>query len=386
MPESPNKEASAVPLKPITANLRARASFSSPALRRVEPPAPGKAPASRPSAASPIAPIAPGVNRGATLSGYEMDLLRGGASRARRKMLIRRWSFVGATSVAVILAFSAGFLWKKSSAKAPSVAAAEPVAEDRRHEAVVLMDRAVRAKHEEKFDDAISTVAQARQADPGLHGGDTVLAEIALRRGDSPVVRRAAREALNRGENPADANLLLAVDSWQARGLPGGSTGAAGDAALLRLVDAEAAELSNGNVRFFQGDLLRELGRNAEAQRSLLGGLHRQQPWTSVSVIAAKQQLAGAEAGNVPTSTPAGDAMVALREALRAGEEPRPFIDQLRAVVSEGQSLELLQDAAFDGPDEPDSLVRARSAEPAPIPHGRIEPPDMTRRAKSYGY
>ncbi|MBE2180803.1 MAG: hypothetical protein IAE97_10055 [Chthoniobacterales bacterium] len=200
------------------------------------------------------------------------------------------------------------------------------------------------------------------------------------------MVRRSAREALNRGDNIADANLLLALDRWQARALPGGSTGASGDAALLLLADATSAEFSNGTVWFFQGDLLRELGRNAEAQRSLLGGLHRQQPWTSAAVIAAKLQLAGAEAGNVPTSTPAGDAMVALRQTLRAGGDPQPALDNLRAVVAGSQGAELLHDTALDVADPPEALNRARAAKPAAIPYGGIEPPDMARRAKSYGY
>lgn len=375
MPPPPRKPAdSAIPLRPIKTVPR---SILPP--RPVPPQSPPRVektvPRRPPPMALPVAPVAPGINPGAALSASEMDRLRRRNLRSARRASVRQWTALAATAAAMIAAFTGGYLWKTAGASSADAAPAV-VAPAQQQQALAFLDEAVTAKHEERYDEAISAVARARAADPTVPGGELLLAEIALHRGDSPVVRRAAREALARGQNVADANLLLALDKWQSRALPGESVANAGEAATQMLTEATAAEMSNGAAWFFLGDLQASIGRTAQARGALLGGLHRMQPWGSAAVVAAKRQVAAAEAGRAVAETPAGVTLVDLRRAVREGGDVQPLLDTLRSSLVASQTRVLLADAALATPQPPAPLARARSAAPDPIPHGSVAPPE----------
>lgn len=371
-----------VALRPIKTLPRSILPPRAPTPPPASTPAPSAKPAFRrpPPIALPVAPVAPGVNRGATLSTAEMDRMRRRERRARDRATSRRWIALSTTALAMIAAFVGGYLWKSGAmSSAPATAPADTATPEQQRQALALMDDAVRAKRQENYEDAINAVAKAREADPAVRGGDALLAEIAYRRKDSSMVNRFAREALRRGENVADVHILLSLDKWRARELPGSPVAGVDDLVAQLLMEGSHAEMWNGIPRFFLGDLQGLMGRASEGQRTLLGSLHRMHPWGSIVVISAKKELAAAESGVDVAETPAGSALVNLRRALLDGADVQPHLASLRALLAASQVRVLLGDPSFQGAALPAPLMRARRVAPDPIPYGTLPPPDDSR-------
>lgn len=251
-----------------------------------------------------------------------------------------------------------------------------PVNTERRESAMRLIDEAVRAKYEGRLKDALLAAADARRADPKVAGADLIAADIALAQRDPERSRQAAAQALQQGHNESAAKLLLALaETTSSR-----STG--GDRVRVLLEEAAEAEFSNPAIHYVWGDLLRITGREKEAQRKLLGSLHRQEPWMSSTIIAAKLQLASVEAsrtgirsgetGGKIAPTLAGDALVAIHGALRSGGDLRVPLQNLWASIAVHLKKDLLDDPVFDVPAAPPILEEARKAQPPPIPHGEL--------------
>lgn len=305
--------------------------------------------------------------------------------RARRhnKHLRRRRISRAAVAMIAVGAFAAGFVWKLAAAHFASWAPA-PADPSSRAEALRLMDDAVSAKRANDYDKAMAAASAARKADPNVPGVEALVGGIALETRQLDVMHRAAHEALARGQNPATANLLLALEKWMTRGRSGGSTGAAQAASVL-LAEGAAAEMSNGEVFFFWGDIQRHAGREDPAHDRLQGALHRMQPWDSADILAAKMQLAASEAqslakadggemSSVP-STIAGRALVNLRDALASQDDALPALAALHGAVTVRQTSILLGDQVFGVPDPPAWLAQARGRGAEFIPKRKILPP-----------
>ena len=217
-------------------------------------------------------------------------------SGRRRPRLLRSGTLGWLALVCLALAFLAGVGWQRTAADRAKRAAASsgPTPEDQAA-ARRLLERAVTARHADQPDEALRLAREARQTDPKTPGAAMFIAELALRQGKPDEVDTAAREAIGQGVDVAGVKVVLAVNRWMQRSDT--SVADAGAAAAQFLQEASAEELSNGAARFFAGDLQRAVGRPGEAHRSLLGGLHRQEPWHSSALLAAKVRLAGEEAG-----------------------------------------------------------------------------------------
>jgi len=275
-------------------------------------------------------------------------------SNQRAAQQRRRALAIGASTLLILAAFFAGLTWKKWKTKPTEVrsqAATQVATAQQQADALRLMDEAVKAKYEERYDDALRIVEESRHADPGIRGVDYISGEIALQRGESQIVKSFSREAIRRGENVADATLLLALDTWMSRGQPERAA-QAGAVATQILEEASMKDLSSGEVRFFLGDLQRLLGQPASAHRSLLAGAARLSPWSSSELILAKLQLAADEAGatadsiEIP-STAGNRAVLRLGTALRHGQDPQAALDIVVACFTTRQTTALLADAYF---------------------------------------
>ncbi len=305
--------------------------------------------------------------------------------RARRRREHIRRRLISRATVALVAAgaFAAGFAWKVVAAHL-AFAAPAPADPASQAEALRFVDDAVSAKAAKDYDKATAAAAAARKADPNLPGVDALVGEIALEAGQPDLMRRAAHEALARGQDQATANLLLALEKWMMRGRAGGASGAA-QAASLFLAEGASAELSNDAVFFFWGDIERHAGREDLAHDRLQGALHRMQPWHSVDIIAAKMQLAASEARALPAdagggefsvpSTAAGHALVNLRGALVSQGDPMPSLAALCGAVTAHQASILLGDQAFGTPDPPAWLAEARTRPAEAGPLRKIPPP-----------
>lgn len=209
---------------------------------------------------------------------------------------MRRLAWIAVVSLITLWAFGAGYLWRQLRTKS---AAAEPTTEQaipqQQAQAFAVLDRAVRAWHEGLTNEAWRLAKDAQRVDPTVPGAALLQAEMSLLASDTEGVSIAANEALAQETYAADARLLLALNAWMLRGKTG--TEDAGRSATRFLAEASEAELANNQVRFFASDLLRAIGRPGEAHASLMGSLHRQGPWDSISLLTAKLWLTLQEAG-----------------------------------------------------------------------------------------
>lgn len=225
-------------------------------------------------------------------------------SGRRRPFVLRSSTLSWVALVVMALAFLGGIAWQRSAAsRAKSAAATGPTPEEQAA-ARRLLESAVTARYADQPDEALRLAREARETDPMTPGAATFIAELALRQGRSEDVDTAARDAVRQGLDVADAKLLLALTRWMQRAET--SVADAGAAATQLLEEASAEELSNGTARFFAGDLQRAVGRPGEAHRSLLGGLHRQEPWHSSALLAAKLRLVMEEGGQRSADIPGG--------------------------------------------------------------------------------
>jgi hypothetical protein len=296
-------------------------------------------------------------------------------------------AFLGWVSlVLVILAFAAGLVWQKVRLQRQADdGAADAIGPVQRVRALGLLDSAVEAKNGQLWSEAARLAVEARQTDPTAPGVDIFLGELALEQGDTDTVGSAAQAALQRDPASASAKLLLALKAWMLRGQTGSTE--AGAVATQMLQEAAADEMSNGAVRFFAGDFLRAIGRSAEAHANLLGGLHRQHPWHSAAMIAAKLQLAVHDAG---PSASLGSAAFAGPEVERFGLSAGAFLraargtgdaagaaSALRRIFTAKQIALLFSDPALA--KQPAALV-GPSLELS-VPFGGLAPPADQDRA-----
>ena len=183
----------------------------------------------------------------------------------------------------------------------------------------------------------------------------------------------------------SSTGVTLALNRWLGRTQSGAVEARATATQLLE--EATAEELSNGSARFFAGDLQRSVGRPGEAHRSLLGGLHRQEPWHSTALLSAKMRLAAAEAApradpNVPALSADGDAFGApaydMHRALQGGDEVAiaPVRARLQGAFTGWQLGVLARDPAFA------SLELVPAGEGPAVPFAAIPPPAAKKESK----
>lgn len=294
------------------------------------------------SARRPSAPGAPEMSsRLVSVEEKEKKSRRSRREQRRR----RRWSMAARVIAAILLTASAaaGFWWQKNKiGRAGEVAApVSAVSPEQKAEALRLIDEAVAAKHEGRVQSAINAAQRARSVDPEVRGVDILLGELAFEAKEPQAVERAAREALRRNENIADAKLLLALASWMQREGMGKNPLAAAQTALQYLDEAATDEASNAPVFFFRGEMARMSGDNVmQAQQALLGAVHRMQPWFSTAYLSAKRYAAAVARGGAFEVSPdaVGQALADLDLSAEQAAD-----DRSRAVASLAQFLTTVQ-------------------------------------------
>jgi len=276
--------------------------------------------------------------------------------RSSRRALRRRqvtskvaWVVSGAL---VLSAFGGGLLWHSNKVnRAAAQVVAPQISPDLRASALLSLDEAVKARHEERMDEAMAKLASAQQADPHLPGLELLAGEIALERRDTDALRRASHNALQRGDNEASAKLLAALEVWLRRGEMG--LDRAAPQARQLLLEAAGIGPSDASIHFFHGELSRQLGDGLAAYAHLLSALRRQSPWRSSAMLRVKMQLAADEAvaAGAAVKVPALDSQSAAalrwREALRAGTGAEDALGAMIALTPRLQIIVLLDDAAL---------------------------------------
>ena len=308
------------------------------------------------------------------------------SGRRRRPFALRGSTLAWLAVICMALAFAAGVVWQRTAAtRAKNAVATGPTPEEQAA-ARRLLESAVTARYADQTDDALRLAREARETDPMTPGAATFIAEVALRQGKTDEVDIAAREAIQRGRYVADAKLLLALNRWMGRTQSGAVDARA--AATQLLEEATAEELSNGTARFFAGDLQRAVGRPGEAHRSLLGGLHRQEPWHSSALLAAKLRLAMEEGGQRvaetlgdPSSSDSdavfGAVVYDMQRALQSGDETAIAAARarLQGAFTSRQLGMLSNDSAFASLE----LVPAGGAD---VPFAAILPPSVKKESE----
>lgn len=241
----------------------------------------------------------------------------------------------------------------------------------KREEALKLMDVATQAKHDGRSHDAIAAARAAQQTAPDMPGANILLAELALEARRPKELKLAAEESLRRGQNPAEAKLLLALEKWMTRGTGVYSMESIAKAKQL-LTEAFNADPSNMTILFFRGDIESFNGNKSEAQNFLLGALHRQQPWLSSALLTAKMHLAADETAKMPKETKAlslmppqsaaGDALVALRQTMQSGSDLHAPLAILRGTLTERQLKNIFNDQAFQNKNLPAPILQIKTA------------------------
>ena len=308
------------------------------------------------------------------------------SGRRRRPFALRGSTLAWLAVICMALAFAAGIAWQRTAAtRAKNAVATGPTPEEQAT-ARRLLESAVTARYADQTDDALRLACEARETDPMTPGAATFIAEVALRQGETDEVDIAAREAIQQGRYVADAKLLLALNRWMGRTQSGAVDARA--AATQLLEEATAEELSNGTARFFAGDLQRAVGRPGEAHRSLLGGLHRQEPWHSAALLSAKMRLAVEEAGpragpNVPASSAGADtfggAAYDMHRALQSGNEAAIAAARakLQGAFTSRQLGILSSDSAFA------SLKLVPAGEGSDVPFAAVPPPAVKKESEA---
>ena len=210
------------------------------------------------------------------------------AERAKRR-------FAAAVALsAVAAAFLCGFGYVKLSALASRLGTAEVVETRPSAQAMDLLDRGMRAKNEERYDEAADLAAQARAADPGIRGADVLVAMAAMKQQRPDVVEAASREALKRGIDVPSAKLLLALNAWMLRAQFGQGIAPA-ESALRQTAEVCADAPFEADAYFFLGEMNRTLGLFTVSHANFLSALRRMGPWSSASILEAKIQSAPAD-------------------------------------------------------------------------------------------
>jgi hypothetical protein len=305
--------------------------------------------------------------------------------RSRKQPVLLRFAkpgvFYALAVLVVLLAFGAGYWAQRMRSHSPRDAVTPTVDAAVRAQALGLLDEAVRARWEERFQGALNAARQARALDEGLPGVDALVGELALEQKETETVRRAANEALRRGHNQASAHLLLALVMWMNRDSE--DPAKAGPSAMQALGDAAKHQPSNSAVYFFLGELSRLRGESGTAHRHLLGALYRQTPWISSGLLAVKLHLAAEEAAAMGRLVLAGTesiparAALALRVAESGDIEPREVLKNFFAVTPAAYLRVLADDPAFAGYVGSPEFEAGRQPTAVEVPFGetRANPP-----------
>ena len=218
----------------------------------------------------------------------------------QKQAVLRRaaWAF---SIVLCVGAFVGGFVFQrhKPSEQAAAQEVAPQVAQEQKEEALRLMDEAVRAKYEDRTEEAVRIAQRARQIDPSVRGVDILAGEIAIESPD-PGKRQeallAANSALACGEDTAASRLILALGTWQEQD----GEGAAGFTAktrALRLIGEAADEFPSAPaLHFFWSEMVAPSGHYRDVHRRMLTAMHCTQPWHSSVLIARKASFASRDA------------------------------------------------------------------------------------------
>lgn len=253
-------------------------------------------------------------------------LPKGSRKAARR----RQRMFLLSASLAIALAFAAGYFWKSHvlhASRNPSPRSS--VTPEDRRKALAAIDDAARAKTEKRMAGRLAALERARQADPQMPAPDILLAEIAFESEKFDEMRAATASATAKGGYIADAELLLGLDKWVNRGSSSLTSSAAN--AAVHFAASSDADFAFFQAWFFWGDFLRYAGNEDEGRTHILSALHRLNPWDSYDVMAAKATFASAEAGNSAMGalpflqdSPWTRATTDLAAKWQAGETPTP--------------------------------------------------------------
>ena len=269
----------------------------------------------------------------------------------------RRMIFCTVSALIILSSFLASFFWHRLQFRWLAAASdISPATEEQRASALRSLDEAVRARYEERMDDAIAQLAMAQQADPQLPGLELLAGEIAVQQRDTDALSRASANASQRGDSEAPAKLLAALGVWLRRSELGVER--AGPQAKQLLLEAAESSPSDASVHFFHGELSRQLGEGSAAHAYLLSALRRQSPWTSSALLRVKMQLAAAEAFEageaVEVPAPDSQSAVALRwrEAVRRGTDAPEELKAMIALAPSLQTIVLLPDPALKFGDD----------------------------------
>jgi hypothetical protein len=218
----------------------------------------------------------------------------------QKQAVLRRaaWAF---SIVLCMGAFVSGFVFQrhKPNEQAAAQQPAPQVAQEQKEEALRLIDEAVRAKYEDRTDEALRIAQRARQIDPSVLGVDILAGEIAIESPD-PKKRQealpAANRALDNGEDTAGARLILALGTWQEH--DGESVaGFTAKTRALRLIGEAADEFPSAPaLHFFWSEMLAPSGQYRDAHRRIVTAMHCTQPWHSSVLIARKASFASRDA------------------------------------------------------------------------------------------
>jgi hypothetical protein len=198
-------------------------------------------------------------------------------------------------------AFVSGFVFQrhKPNEQAAGQQPAPQVAKEQKEKALRLIDEAVRAKYEDRTDEALLIAQRARQIDPSVRGVDILAGEIAIESPD-PEKRQeallAASRALDRGEDTAGARLILALGTWQEQDGEGAAGFTAKTRALRLIGEAADAFPSAPALHFFWSEMLAPSGHYRDVHRRMLTAMHCAQPWHSSVLIARKTSSASRDA------------------------------------------------------------------------------------------
>lgn len=267
--------------------------------------------------------------------------------------------FVGATALFCIGFCFAGYAWqseKLRQQKIPSLTEPLPTNGAARAKALEAIDEAITARSEDRLTGAYNALDRARTADPLAPSMDLLFAMLALKQGDAQSARLAVRSAIRKNQNLVDANVLLGVERWRARGPGNIETGTAAEEASRLFAEAVQADLFDSGAHFFWAEVLRGSGLEAEGHLHAVGALHRMNPWQSASIISAKAALAaeefGQEFGAGVSTLPAqdieiGDAAVKMRRAINDDAGKLPAAQNLRCRLTAAQARILASDSAL---------------------------------------
>jgi hypothetical protein len=295
------------------------------------------------------------------------------------RQLSRKEIIFCTVAVLIILSsFVASFFWHRLQLRRLAAASdISPSTEEQRASALRSLDEAVRARYEERMDEAMAQLAMAQQTDPQLPGLELLAGEIAIEKRDTEALRHASANALQRKDNKASAKLLAALEVWQRR--DGLGMEQAGPQAKQLLLDAAESEPSHVAAHFFYGEISRQLGDSTAAHAHLLLALRRLVAWQSSALLQVKMQLAAAEALEagevVEVSAPDAQSAVALRwqEAVRRGTDASEELKAMIALAPSLQTIVLLPDPALKfGDDASADRALRRELGSSVLPRGSV--------------